>query len=299
MIQVIRSLFGGFLMGMADLVPGVSGGTIALVLGIYERLIASIRAGSSALGRLLKGDIVSFRRHLGNVEWVFLLPLLAGILTAVLSLSRVIGHQLEVNPTIMAAVFFGLVLGSVVIAIRMVKQPGPVHLWVGLVIGVAVFVLLGLGGETTVANPSLLVFFGSGALAICAMILPGISGSLILVLIGMYAAVLEAVNDREFLRVGVFAIGTIVGLALFSQVLHWALRHHHDVVLAGLIGLMAGSLRVVWPWPDGVDSSALRGPEGDLTQVLIAALVGFVAVFIVTRLASAREEKVSRQPQID
>ncbi|HJQ76197.1 MAG TPA: DUF368 domain-containing protein [Acidimicrobiia bacterium] len=299
MIQVIRSLFGGFLMGMADLVPGVSGGTIALVLGIYERLIASIRAGSSALGRLLKGDIVSFRRHLGNVEWVFLLPLLAGILTAVLSLSRVIGHQLEVNPTIMAAVFFGLVLGSVVIAIRMVKQPGPVHLWVGLVIGVAVFVLLGLGGETTVANPSLLVFFGSGALAICAMILPGISGSLILVLIGMYAAVLEAVNDREFLRVGVFTIGTIVGLALFSQVLHWALRHHHDVVLAGLIGLMAGSLRVVWPWPDGVDSSALRGPEGDLTQVLIAALVGFVAVFIVTRLASAREEKVSRQPQID
>lgn len=299
MIQVIRSLFGGFLMGMADLVPGVSGGTIALVLGIYERLIASIRAGSSALGRLLKGDIVSFRRHLGDVEWVFLLPLLAGILTAVLSLSRVIGHQLEVNPTIMAAVFFGLVLGSVVIAIRMVKQPGPVHLWVGLVIGVAVFVLLGLGGETTVANPSLLVFFGSGALAICAMILPGISGSLILVLIGMYAAVLEAVNDREFLRVGVFTIGTIVGLALFSQVLHWALRHHHDVVLAGLIGLMAGSLRVVWPWPDGVDSSALRGPEGDLTQVLIAALVGFVAVFIVTRLASAREEKVSRQPQID
>lgn len=299
MIQVIRSLFGGFLMGMADLVPGVSGGTIALVLGIYERLIASIRAGSSALGRLLKGDMVSFRRHLGDVEWVFLLPLLAGILTAVLSLSRVIGHQLEVNPTIMAAVFFGLVLGSVVIAIRMVKQPGPVHLWVGLVIGVAVFVLLGLGGETTVANPSLLVFFGSGALAICAMILPGISGSLILVLIGMYAAVLEAVNDREFLRVGVFTIGTIVGLALFSQVLHWALRHHHDVVLAGLIGLMAGSLRVVWPWPDGVDSSALRGPEGDLTQVLIAALVGFVAVFIVTRLASAREEKVSRQPQID
>ena len=299
MIQVIRSLFGGFLMGVADLVPGVSGGTIALVLGIYERLIASIRAGSSALGRLLKGDMVSFRRHLGDVEWVFLLPLLAGILTAVLSLSRVIGHQLEVNPTIMAAVFFGLVLGSVVIAIRMVKQPGPVHLWVGLVIGVAVFVLLGLGGETTVANPSLLVFFGSGALAICAMILPGISGSLILVLIGMYSAVLEAVNDREFLRVGVFTIGTIVGLALFSQVLHWALRHHHDVVLAGLIGLMAGSLRVVWPWPDGVDSSALGGPEGDLTQVLIAALVGFVAVFIVTRLASAREEKVSRQPQID
>lgn len=251
------------------------------------------------MGRLLKGDIVSFRRHLGDVEWVFLLPLLAGILTAVLSLSRVIGHQLEVNPTIMAAVFFGLVLGSVVIAIRMVKQPGPVHLWVGLVIGVAVFVLLGLGREATVANPSLLVFFGSGALAICAMILPGISGSLILVLIGMYATVLEAVNDREFLRVGVFTIGTIVGLALFSQVLHWALRHHHDVVLAGLIGLMAGSLRVVWPWPDGVDSSALRGPEGDLTQVLIAALVGFVAVFIVTRLASAREEKVSRQPQID
>lgn len=299
MIQVMRSLIGGFLMGMADLVPGVSGGTIALVLGIYERLVASIREGSSALGVLLKGDLVSFRRHLGNVEWGFLLPLLAGILIAVLSLSRVIGHQLDENPVIMAAAFFGLVLGSVVIAIRLVKQPRPIHLWVGLAIGVLVFVLLGLGEEATVVDPSLIVFFGSGALAICAMILPGISGSLILVLIGMYTVVLGAVNDRDFLTVGVFALGTIVGLALFSQVLHWALRQHHDVVLASLIGLMAGSLRVVWPWPDGVDSSALGGPEGDLAQVSMAALVGFAAVFVITRLASAREEKVKRQSQAD
>lgn len=295
----MRSLIGGFLMGMADLVPGVSGGTIALVLGIYERLVASIREGSSALGVLLKGDLVSFRRHLGNVEWGFLLPLLAGILIAVLSLSRVIGHQLDENPVIMAAAFFGLVLGSVVIAIRLVKQPRPIHLWVGLAIGVLVFVLLGLGEEATVVDPSLIVFFGSGALAICAMILPGISGSLILVLIGMYTVVLGAVNDRDFLTVGVFALGTIVGLALFSQVLHWALRQHHDLVLASLIGLMAGSLRVVWPWPDGVDSSALGGPEGDLAQVSMAALVGFAAVFVITRLASAREEKVKRQSQAD
>src|SRR5690606_9801801 len=110
---------------------------------------------------------------------------------------------------------------------------------------ILLFVLLGLGEESVVADPSLLAFLGSGALAICAMILPGISGSLILLLIGMYAAVLQAVNDRDLLAVGVFLVGAIVGLAVFSQVLHWALRRHHDLILGGLIGLMAGSLRVV------------------------------------------------------
>ena len=283
-------------MGAADLVPGVSGGTIALVIGVYERLIASIREASSALAWLIRGRPSRFAEHMRRVEWLLVLPLLAGILLAVVSLASVLEHQLEMNPTIMAGGFFGLVVGSVFIAWRLVRRPLRRHLAIGLVVAVVLFVILGLGDDVTVSDPSLLAFFGAGALAICAMILPGISGSLILLLIGMYPAVLEAVNQRDFASIGIFAVGAIVGLAVFSQILHWALRNHHDDVLAGLVGLMAGSLRVLWPWPGGVDSAALGAPEGDLVPVLIAAVAGLGFVFLVARLAAARDDVSLRQP---
>jgi len=288
LIRILRTLVGGFFMGSADLVPGVSGGTIALVIGIYERLVRSIREGSAALGSLLKGDRRSFQERLREVEWSLLLPLLAGILLAIYTLAGILEHQLETNPEIMAGAFFGLVVGSVLIAWRLLKFPRIEHVVVALIVAALVFWVLGLGEEATVSDPSLVVFFGSGALAICAMILPGISGSLILLLIGMYPAVLGAVNDRGYTEIGIFALGAIIGLAFFSQLLNWALREHHDVVLAGLVGLMAGSLRVVWPWPDGVDSSELGGPQGDLGPVTLATLVGLVAVFVISRVASTR-----------
>lgn len=283
-------------MGTADLVPGVSGGTIALVLGIYERLVASIREGSSALVSLLRADMSGFGGHLRRVEWLFLVPLLAGILLAVVSLASFLDHQLEENPTVLAALFFGLVVGSVVIAWRLLRQPGAAHLVVAAAVGLGIFLLLGLGEETLVRDPSWLAFFGAGALAICAMILPGISGSLILLLIGMYAAVLDAVDQRQLATIAIFVAGAIVGLGLFSQVLHWALRKHHDVVLAGLIGLMGGSLRVLWPWPEGVESAALAAPADDVLGVAVAAVVGFAVVFLVSRLAEQEDDRIS-EPQ--
>lgn len=276
-------------MGTADLVPGVSGGTIALILGIYERLVASIREGSSALGSLLKADGKAFKDHLGRVEWAFLIPLLAGILLAVVLLAAFLERQLEENAVIVSAAFFGLVVGSVVVAWGLVKAPRPEHAAIALVVGAGLFIALGLGEGGDATDPGFLAFLGAGALAICAMILPGISGSLILVLIGMYAAVLEAVNDRDFASVGVFALGAIIGLALFSQVLHWALEHYHDRVLAALIGLMAGSLRILWPWPDGVESADLGAIGDDWKSALIAALVGVAAVVVITRLGGDRE----------
>jgi len=292
-IRIIRSFVGGLLMGTADLVPGVSGGTIALVLGIYERLVSSIREGSSAVGSLLRGDLTSFKEHLRMVEWAFLLPLIAGILGAVVALASLLDQQLEERPTILAGLFFGLVVGSVIIAWRLLREPLPYHYLVGGVVSVILFVLLGLGEEAVVQNPGLLAFFGAGALAICAMILPGISGSLILLLIGMYPSVLNAVDERDLVVVAVFASGTIVGLGFFSQVLHWALRRHHDVILAALVGLMAGSLRVLWPWPAGVESSALHTPGSDWLAVLVAAVVGFGVVFVVSRVSEPKDDEIS------
>jgi len=293
MLAALKIFVVGLLMGSADVVPGVSGGTIALVTGIYARLVASIRSGSSALGSLIKGDFAGMKRNLRDIEWAFLLLILGGILTAVLSLAKLIEVQLEENPVILAAAFFGLVLGSIVVASRMMRLPVLAHLWVALLVGVAIFFLLGIGSDSARSDPGLLAFFGSAALAICAMILPGISGSLILVLIGMYDSVLGAVNDRDLVPVGVFIAGAIVGLAFFSQILHMALRRWHDLVLAGLIGLMVGSLRILWPY--GLQGSGLTRPEGDLPGVLLAALIGFAVVLAIARLAPADVDEESLQ----
>lgn len=276
-------------MGSADVVPGVSGGTIALVLGIYERLVGSIRYGSSALGSLIKGDLKGSKANFIAVEWGFLLLLLAGIITAVLSLARFIETQLEEQPVILAAAFFGLVLGSVVVALGMIRERRRTHIGVILAVGLVLFFLLGLGSDQPNANPSLPVFFGSGALAITAMILPGISGSLILVLVGMYDPVLGAVNGRDILAVGLFVTGAVVGLALFSQLLHLALKRAHDMVLAILIGLMSGSLRILWPWPDGVSGSTLEPPDAQLGYAMLAALLGFAFVLLIARMALDNE----------
>lgn len=285
-------------MGAANLVPGVSGGTIALVLGIYERLVTSIREGSSALGSILKADIQGFKDHLRNVEWLLLIPLLAGILLSVVLLVGFLETQLEERPKVLAGLFLGLVLASVVIAWRLIREHDEKHMVIAALVAGALFWSLGLGGGE-LADPTLLVFFGAGALAICAMILPGISGSLILLLIGMFAPVLSTWSDRDFLTLGVFVLGAIVGLALFSQILHWALDRYHDSMMAALVGLMAGSTRILWPWPDGVSSPDLGVPGEGVASVLWAAAVGVLAVWLISRLASARTEPVVSESQPD
>jgi len=276
-------------MGTADLVPGVSGGTIALVLGIYERLVSSIREGSSALGSLIRFDFKGARVHLQKVEWTFLLPLLGGIVLAVALLASFLEHQLDERPSVLAGLFLGLVGGSVVIAWKLIDKPATTHVVIGAVIGSLLFLLLGFGEANIASDPSYLAFFGAGALAICAMILPGISGSLILLMLGMYAPVLSAVSDRDFATIAVVGLGAVIGLALFSQVLNWALKTYHDLVLAALVGLMAGSTRVLWPWPDGVFSVELGAPADDWLVVTFAAILGAVIVYLISRLADNRE----------
>ncbi len=281
-------------MGAADIVPGVSGGTIALVVGIYERLISSVRAGSSMLGHLLRGDWDGARRWFRTVEWGFILPLVAGILLAIVTLARVIENLLHDYPEEMAGLFTGLIAGSAIVAWRLVKDWNGLRIVTMAGVGVLVFGALGLREGTSdetvaqVLDPALWAFFVAGAIAICAMILPGVSGSFLLVVMGMYGPVLEAVNDRDYATVLVVAIGCVVGLALFSQLLNWALQNYHDTVMAALIGLMVGSIRVLWPWPDGLDSTALGRPASDLVPTLILGLVALVAVIGLGRLGRGR-----------
>jgi putative membrane protein len=282
-------------MGSADIVPGVSGGTVALVLAIYHRLVTAIRNGSSALGHVLKVDIRGALALLRQVDWVFLIPLVMGILTAVLTLAGAIEHQLEVNPIQMSGLFLGLVAGSTVVATRLLTRRDLREWALILSAGIAFFIALGFSDgaseEGLTGDIPLWAFFLSGAVAICAMILPGISGSFLLVVLGIYAAVLAAVNERDIVTIGVFALGCVVGLALFSQFLHWALSEHYDTVMAVMIGLMLGSLRVLWPWPDGTESVRLGAPDEVVAMTVVLALVGLTLVLTIDWIARRIEHR--------
>ena len=286
-MQTLLHFLRGFLMGSADVVPGVSGGTVALVVGIYERLVASIHKGSAALGNLIRGRWSLARERLVEVEWSLLLPLLSGIGVAIISLASLIDRLLHDYPKETAATFFGLVLGSIVIAWRLVRRWDGVRLAVLGAVTVAAFLLLGLRGDP-VTDPGLALFLGAGAIAIVAMILPGISGSFILLMLGMYQNVLDAVNQREIAILAVFMVGAVVGLAGFSTLLARLLRDHHDTVMAALVGLMAGSLRVLWPWPDGAETARLSAPTDALGPVLLA-ITGLVVVLAIAAMARTRE----------
>ncbi len=278
-------------MGAADVVPGISGGTVALVLGIYRRLVDALRSGSAALGRFVRGDLDGGLELVKRVEWVFILPLLAGMVFAIASLANLIETQLDDHPIEIAALFLGLVASSILVAWRLLERRDPPRLLTMVAVGAVAFVLLGLRDGTSedsvgqVDDAAFWAFFLSGAVAISAMILPGISGSLILVMIGMYSPVLDAVTGRDALPILVFVAGATLGLALFSQVLHWALHHHYDSVMAALIGLMFGSTRVLWPWPEGLDGTTLGSPDGSIPAAVTLAILGSLVVLAINTVA--------------
>jgi putative membrane protein len=278
----------GFLMGCADVVPGVSGATVALVVGIYRRLVKNIRAGAGGLGSMVRLRWRDGFRTLGEVEWAFLAPLLAGILTALVSLARLLEGLLEDHPVELAGLFFGLVAASVWVAATLIQTRRGLHAPLAITAAVGAWFLMGVrGGEAT--DPATWIFFAAGGVAIVAMILPGISGSFLLVTIGMYEATLAAVNDRAFDKLVFFALGAVISLAIFSHLLHWALESHHDLVMAAIVGLLVGSLRVLWPWPNGLD-----GPENELPALsdawlpALLALAGAGIILVLTLVARER-----------
>ncbi|MDP6493075.1 MAG: DUF368 domain-containing protein [Acidimicrobiales bacterium] len=288
----------GALMGAANIVPGVSGGTIALMFGIYERLIGAIRDGARALARFARGDIRGGIDRLRSVEWDLLLPLAGGALITVVVLAGFLESGLEDHPEAMAGLFLGLVAASIVVSWRLPDWDGP-RLALMAAVGVALFAAL--GWQTgPVADPSPLALFGAGAVAICAMILPGLSGSFLLLMFGMYEAILTVIDDRMIGDAIIFGVGALLGLALFASLLTRLLERHRDTMLAALIGLMVGSLRVLWPWPDGVGvigdtaDTSIPGtglewpPAGDLPVPLLLAVTAFAVVLTFDRLARSR-----------
>mgnify|MGYP001171008953 CR=1 FL=1 len=245
--QRIILFLKGMAMGAADVVPGVSGGTIAFISGIYEELLASIKSiGPETVTVLRKQGVMAAWRQ---VNGGFLLTLVAGIGTSVLLLVHPITWLLEHQPVLIWSFFFGLIAASIVLCGKLVRSwsVGPI---IGLVLGTAAAYAVGVAGVSAGDNESLVFFFFAGSLAICAMILPGISGSFILLLLGAYTPVMNAIKTFDLAIVVVFAAGALLGLMAFSRLLSWMFAHKHDLTVSTLTGFLLGSLTIIWPWKE-------------------------------------------------
>lgn len=239
----------GMAMGAADVVPGVSGGTIAFISGIYEELIESLNNINSSIFKELRSKGIKYTWK--KLNGPFLLALMSGVLISIFSLAKGVEWLLEHHPILLWAFFFGLVAASIVYISKQIKTT----LWD--IAGLKVFLAITIGGSIayfiTILNPiessdSNLFLFFAGALAICAMILPGISGAFILVIIGAYGPVLEAISNRDIKTILIIGTGAIVGLLSFSKLLKWLFESYNQLTLAALTGFMIGSLNKIWPW---------------------------------------------------
>lgn len=286
----LRLFATGFAMGTADLVPGVSGGTIAFLFGVYEELLYSIRTVSgTALKHFIRGE---FQKALKCIPFNFLIPLLFGMVIAIFTLASLFTFLMETFPMFLWSFFFGLVIGSVFVIGRQVRQWTKKAI-VGLIIGATFsFFVVGAAFSSGIGDGPF-AFFVTGFIAFCAMILPGISGSLMMVLMGQYETVLQAISDRNIGLLLLLAIGGAVGLALFSRVLSWVFRRYHAVAMALLIGMLIGSLRSLWPWREGEDSYAqnylLPTLDWSLVACLLLGVSGILLVLQLEKMGIARQ----------
>jgi putative membrane protein len=302
-IEYVFFFLRGLAMGAADVVPGVSGGTIAFITGIYERLLNAIKSvNPTALRILFKEGIPAAWKY---VDGSFLASLFAGIVVSLVSLSNILKWCLDSYPQLLYAFFFGLIIASSIYIIRQVKNWNPATI-ASLVIGAAIAYTITVITPTEAPNNYWMVFL-AGCIAISAMILPGISGSFILLLMGMYRHVLNAATGLDIGFLLVFIAGCIVGLLSFSHLLSWVFKNHKNTALAILSGFMIGSLNKVWPWQNVVstrlnshgeevpwikESVLPSGYNGDtyMLYCVLLLIIGFSIVFVLERLGKNSNE---------
>lgn len=276
-------------MGTAEVVPGVSGGTVALAVRVYEPLVTSLSALASAAVALLRRDVQRASGCVRRARWRVVLPVFAGVVIAVLAAARVIPPLLEEHPEQVRGLFFGLILASLVIPWRMMEEHTTAHL--GLIAAAAAlsFVLTGLSAEQ-VPDPPLPLVAAAAAVAVIALVLPGVSGSFLLLAMGLYEATLAALNSGDLPYIVTFSAGAIVGLGVFARLLDWLLENRRDVTLAVVVGLIAGALRAVWPYTGpggGLQPPPLEASALEVLGLVIAGIALVAAVFI----ASTRAEQ--------
>lgn len=301
MSNILRYLsvaFKGVCMGAADVIPGVSGGTIAFLMGIYQELLDSIKSiNGRSLKLLLTGKVGEFWKAING--W-FLVSLGAGILVSIFSLARLMKYLLEYHPVQLWSFFFGLILASAIYILKGLDKWSLKNI-ISLLAGVCVAAYICIASPAQTPDALWFVFL-SGAIAICAMILPGISGSFILLLLGKYAFIMGAVTELNIPVLLVFAAGAGIGIVCFSHVLSWLLKKFYMLTIALLSGFMIGSLLKVWPWKvagavEGFDYPAFpdafeaaTGSESYIVHAAIFAIIGFLVVFMIEIFASKNKK---------
>jgi len=298
----------GMGMGAADVVPGVSGGTIAFITGIYEELVFSIKSiNLQAIKLFFSGKFAEFWKHINGT---FLLSVVLGIGISVFSLAKLLEYLLNQFPILIWSFFFGLIIASAIYVARTIKKWNAGTVIAGVAgIVVAYFITVISPAE---ANTTWWFIFLSGSIAICAMILPGISGSFILVLLGMYKFILSAVGNLELAIILTFLAGAAVGIIAFSNILSWFLKHFHNLTIAVLSGFMVGSLNKVWPWKEVTETfidrhgetrplveqnvlpgtyEQVTGSEAWLLGAIVMAVAGFAIIFVIEGLTKPKKEK--------
>ena len=295
--------FKGMAMGAADVVPGVSGGTIAFISGIYEELLGSISNVNLKLFKTFKkeGLKAAWKQVNGN----FLLSLFLGIFISVVTLAKAIKYLLENEPILLWSFFFGLVLASIIYVAKQITKWNFVSVLLLLLSSFLAYYVTTLNPLVN-ENSSLLFLFLAGAIAICAMILPGISGAFILVLLGAYKTILTAVDDRDLKTIATVGLGAIVGLLSFSKILKWLFSNYKNYTLAALTGFIIGSLNKIWPWKETLtwrtNSHGVKVPfnqvsvspfsfEGDsqIPFAVLLALIGFLLILLMEKLAVKKQ----------
>jgi putative membrane protein len=294
--------FKGLAMGAADAVPGISGGTIAFISGIYEELIATISNIKPSLFKTLFKD--GFPAFWKQANGNFVLSLMLGIVISYISFMKLAKYLLENHPVLIWAFFFGLIIASIYFVAKQITK-WSLSVFIALFIGAAIAFYITML-PVMVNNDSLSFLFFAGAIAICAMILPGISGSYILIVMGAYKALGDAIHDIDVKKIAVFVLGAFLGLVSFSHVLKWLFKNYHNITLALLTGFIFGSMDKVWPWKKTLswytDSKGIKEPllqksvspfafEQD-NQFLLAItlmIVGFLTIFILEKVGSKKQ----------
>jgi len=297
----------GMGMGAADIVPGVSGGTIALITGVYEELLSSLKGLTPAALLELKNGVPAFWRHInGN----FLLALFTGVLVSIKTLATGVSWALENHPLLVWGAFSGLIAASLFVLARQ-QNRWKVLQFVLFILGAVFVVFIAEARPTQVTDAGWMLFLG-GFIAICAMILPGISGSFILLLLGLYSVFLGVIESFDIVGLLTIATGCICGLLVFSRFLSWLLDRWYDSTLAVMLGFLLGSLYVTWPWKAVVETyidrhgelvplvqqnvlpaafEQAQGQSAQLIAVLISALFGVVLVLLIDWLSNKNEKK--------
>jgi putative membrane protein len=283
LLQLLLNFVRGVLIGIAEIIPGISGGTIALITGVYSRIINSAAEAFKGLGLLVtfsKNNWIQAGSRFKSMSWSMLIPMLIGMVIALFAAAGVVEPLLEQYPTLTKALFAGLIAASLAVPIRLSGGKwGIAEYAIALAAAAAAFVFTSIPRGADL-EPGFFLIAGSAAIAVCALVLPGVSGSYLLLALGMYAPTLAAVNNRDFGYLGTFVLGAIVGLGAFVGLLQWLLQNKTRITLVVMTGLMVGSLRALWPWQSETGEILAPASNGLLELALFATGAAVVAALI-------------------